>query len=85
MSKMEAKYSAVLEKSTNTHTLKSVNEIEAKTVGTPELGIIKIKKNGNSYVQHGEHGTLAIEQDNVIKYVQQELNPITGAIQNAFD
>jgi hypothetical protein len=34
---------------------------------------------------HGEHGTIAIESPNVIKYVQQELNPVTKKLQNAWD
>jgi len=36
-------------------------------------------------VTHGEHGTLVTESENIIKYVQQELNPLTKKMQNAFD
>ena len=71
----------VLEPSTNTHTL------EAKAIETKDLGngILKIKTKGNGTVTHGEHGTLKTESDNVIKYVQQEVNPITRKMQNAYD
>ena len=41
--------------------------------------------NGDGVVTHGEHGTLKTESKNVIKYVQQELNPVTRKIQNAVD
>ena len=70
----------VLEPSTNTHTMTNVvnvTEIDAST--------LKIKTLEGSKVLHGEHGTIAIESPNVIKYVQQELNPITKKLQNAWD
>lgn len=70
----------VLEPSTNTHTMTNVVDV-VKLEG----GILKIKAEKGSMVLHGEHGTLAVESTNVIKYVQQEVNPITKKLQNAWD
>ncbi len=70
----------VLEPSTNTHTMTNVVEVEKI-----DENILKIKAGKNSQVLHGEHGTIAIEAPNVIKYVQQELNPVTKKLQNAWD
>ena len=71
----------VLEPSTNTHTLEA-ESIKTKDIGN---GILKLKVKGDGIVTHGEHGTLKTESENVIKYVQQEVNPITRKMQNAFD
>jgi hypothetical protein len=71
----------VLEPSTNTHTL-SANKVKATTL---ENGVMQIDVTGKGIVTHGEHGTLVTESKRVYKYVQQELNPITKAMQNAFD
>lgn len=71
----------ILEPSTNTH---SITADEIKIVKITE-SILKIKTGSNGVVRHGEHGTLCTEKPNVIKYVQQELNPLTKAFQNAFD
>tara|TARA_B110000008_G_scaffold189481_1_gene188274 strand:- start:272 stop:508 length:237 start_codon:yes stop_codon:yes gene_type:complete len=71
----------ILENSTNSHKVKA-NHIESKAIGN---GIIKLKIKGKGFVSHGEHGTVVTESENVIKYVQQELNPVTKAMQNAFD
>jgi hypothetical protein len=71
-----------LEKSTNTHHLESKSKIEVKNITE---SIIKIKTNGESIITHGEHGTLKVESNNVVKYVQQEVNPVTKKMQNAFD
>lgn len=72
----------VLEPSTNTHALTS-KVVEVKDLGN---GIMKIKTaEDGGVVTHGEHGTLRTESPNVIKYVQQELNPVTRKMQNAFD
>ena len=70
----------VLEPSTNTHTMTNVTQVENVTES-----ILKLKTTKNSKVVHGEHGTLGIESENVIKYVQQEFNPVTGKLQNAWD
>jgi hypothetical protein len=72
--------SVVLEPSSNTHTITNVLEVEQINPS-----IIKVETAEGSAVIHGEHGTLGIESKHVIKYVQQELNPITGALQNAWD
>jgi len=71
----------VLEPSTNTH------RIEAQSIIKKDLGnsILKLTIKGAGVVTHGEHGTLRTESPNVIKYIQQEMNPITKAFRNAFD
>ncbi|TDD74634.1 hypothetical protein [Flavobacterium caseinilyticum] len=75
------KEALILEPSTNTHVLEA-DKIEMKKLGN---GIIKLKITGNGIVTHGEHGTIKTEAENVIKYIQQEINPISGIMQNAFD
>jgi len=76
-----AKQVLVLEPSTNTH------RIEAESIITKDLGnsIIKLDIEGNGIVTHGEHGTIKTESRNVIKYIQQEFNPVTKKLQNAYD
>lgn len=71
----------VLEPSTNTHVL------EAKNVTKEDLGngMLKLSIEGEGIVTHGEHGTLKTESKTVFKYVQQELNPVTQKLQNAYD
>ena len=71
----------VLEPSTNTHQVEA-NSIEKTVI---DESILKLKIKGNGIVTHGDHGTLVTESENVIKYVQQEFNPITRKLQNAFD
>jgi hypothetical protein len=72
----------VLEPSTNTHRLQS-NSVDVTDLGH---GILKVKTSREGgIVTHGEHGTLVTESENIIKYVQQELNPLTKKMQNAFD
>ncbi len=71
----------VLEPSTNTHTLHAQN-ITKEDLGN---GIMKLQIQGDGIVTHGEHGTIKTESPNVIKYVQQELNPVTRKLQNAYD
>jgi hypothetical protein len=71
----------VLEPSTNTHAV-SANSIEVVNLDNSTL---KLKINGDGIVTHGEHGTLVTESPNVIKYNQQEFNPITRKLQNAYD
>ena len=71
----------VLEPSTNTHALEA-NEVISKDLGN---GILKLTVKGDGIVSHGEHATIRTESPNVIKYVQQELNPVTKKLQNAFD
>lgn len=71
----------VLEPSTNTHKL-NANNIVKQDLGN---GILKLNVTGKGVVTHGEHGTLTTESPTVFKYVQQELNPVTQKLQNAFD
>ena len=71
----------VLEPSTNTHTLEA-NEVISKEL---ENGIVKLTVKGDGIVTHGEHGTIRTESAHIMKYVQQELNPVTKKLQNAFD
>lgn len=75
------KQKLVLEPSTNTHTIEASN-IVSEEIGN---GILKLKIKGDGVVTHGEHGTLKTESPDVIKYVQQEVNPVTRKMQNAFD
>ena len=71
----------VLEESSNVHSLEA-NEIKVKDLGD---GVLELEISGDGIVTHGEHGTLKTESPNVIKYVQQELNPVTQKLQKAFD
>lgn len=71
----------ILEPSTNTHTL-TADKIEAKELGN---SVVKLKIKGEGVLMHGEHGVLKTESENVIKYVQQELDPIRQSFVNAFD
>ena len=71
----------ILEKSTNIHVLEA-NKIVMKKLGN---GIIQLKISGDGIVTHGEHGTIKTESEHVIKYIQQEINPISRVKQNAFD
>ena len=75
------KTTIVLEPSTNTHTITAPN-ITKTDLGN---GILKLDIQGDGIVTHGEHGTIATEAPNVIKYVQQEVNPVTKKMQAAFD
>jgi len=78
---MKNERTTVLEPSTNTHVLDG-NVVSAKELasGTIVLDIV-----GRGIVSHGEHGTVITEKSRVVKYVQQEVNPITKKLQNAFD
>jgi len=78
---MEKNQTVVLEPSTNTHVIKG-EEIVKTDLGN---GTLKLKVKGEGVVTHGEHGTLKTESENVMKYVQQEVNPVTKKMQNAFD
>ena len=78
---MENKQTVVLELSTNTHAM-TADSVNVTDLGN---GNLKLQVEGKGIVTHGEHGVVTTESPNVIKYVQQELNPITQAFQNAFD
>jgi hypothetical protein len=75
------KTNIIVEPSRNTHTLEA-QKIELQDL---ENGILKLTITGEGIITHGEHGTLRTEATHVIKYVQQELNPVTETFQNAFD
>jgi hypothetical protein len=70
-----------LEESTNTHS------IAAKNIKSQDLGnsILKLEIEGEGIITHGEHGTIKTESKHVMKYIQQELNPVTKKLQNAYD
>lgn len=72
----------VIEVSSNPHILKAPSiAIEQLT----DLGGLKLCVEGKGIVLHGEHGVIVTEEKHVIKLVQQEYNPITKNLQNAFD
>lgn len=79
---MEAKQVLVLEPSTNTH------KLEAKSVTSKKLdemnGLV-LQIEGEGQVLHGEHGVIVTEAKNIIKLNQQESNPLTGMLENAYD
>ena len=75
------KREVVLEESTNTHKI-TANNVTVKDLGN---SILKLNIEGEGIVTHGEHGVVKTETKHVIKYVQQELNPVTKNMQNAFD
>lgn len=76
------KKTVILEKSTNTHVLESESKVDVKNLDESTL-LLNIK--GKGVVTHGQHGTVVTESSTVVKYVQQELNPVTRMMQNAFD
>ena len=71
----------ILEPSSNPH------ELEAQNIEVEDLkdGIIKLKIIGDGLVTHGEHGTIKTESIHVLKYIQQELDPLDQNFRNAFD
>jgi hypothetical protein len=86
MNNQERGTSIVLEPSTNTHRL-SMNEgiVESTEIGD---GILDLQlSGGHGIISHGEHGVLATEPETkrALKYVQSEQNPVTKAMQKAFD
>jgi hypothetical protein len=79
---MENQKIIVLEPSTNTHKMVGNVEIIEKL---NDLGGLVIQTNDSSLVLHGEHGVICTEEKHIVKLVQQEVNPITKKLQNAFD
>lgn len=47
--------------------------------------IIKFIIYGDGIITHGKHGTIKTESKYIIKYVQQEFNPFTRKMMDAFD
>ena len=72
----------IVEKSTHPHKLESDKKIVVNKIDDNTLDI---ELNGETIVTHGEHGTLKVESERVIKYNQQELNPVTRSMQRVFD
>lgn len=74
----------VLEPSTNTHSTRSKVLVESRF----EKGnTVTLRTHGGMVVEHGQHRTVATENidQQVIKIVQQEHNPILGIMQNSSD
>lgn len=72
----------VLEPSTNTHKMEGKVKISAEL---SELKGIVLVTEGQCMVFHGEHGVIVTEEQNVIKLIQQELNPLTKKMMNSID
>lgn len=71
----------VLEKTSNTHILEATKIEVVEEIGSTQV----LKVEGDGLIFHGEHGAIKTEQPNIIKYVQQEFNPITGLVEDAYD
>jgi hypothetical protein len=71
-----------LENTTHTHILEAKEIKIVKTIDTTTQ-VLRVK--GEGIVTHGEHGTLKTESPYLIKYIQQEFNPITGLLEAAYD
>ncbi len=71
-----------LENTTNTHVLEASLIKVVKTIDRTTQ-VLEIE--GEGIISHGEHGTLKTESPNIIKYIQQEFNPITGIVEAAYD
>lgn len=74
------KTTVVLEQSTNTHAM--TGEV-LRTAKAFKDGSMIVE--GRGVVGHGEHGPIGTEEPMCHKFNQQELNPVTQALQNAFD
>jgi hypothetical protein len=76
----------VVQESKHPHYLEAEKVEINTTIKNGENGqIVKLTIHGKGLVTHGKHGTIKTESKHVIKYVQQELNPITGIMMSAFD
>ena len=80
--KAMSKNTLVLEPSTNTHTINGEVTLKRKL---DNLNGLVIECEGQGVVLHGEHGVVVTESAHVIKLTQQEVNPLTGQMVNAFD
>jgi hypothetical protein len=72
----------VLEPSTNTHKIHGEVKVIEKL---DQLNGLVLETNGECEVLHGEHGVIITEGDNIIKLNQQEFNPLSKQMQNAYD
>jgi hypothetical protein len=70
-----------LEKNSHTHLLKALSYHVHKKEGSTEA----IEIEGDAFVFHEEHQVIRIESSYFIKYVQQEYNPLTRLVENAYD
>lgn len=71
----------ILEPSLHLHTLQASEVKILKKTNEYEL----LEVQGNGLILHGEHGTLVTKEKYLVKYNQQELNPITNYFENVFD
>ena len=73
-----------LEESTNTHILKGEAKVLKKM---SKMNTVVLDTEGCAVVEHGHHAIVSTEADTkrVIKITQQEFNPVTKALMNAFD
>jgi len=74
----------ILEESTNTHTMKGDVKVVKKM---SNMNTVVLDTKGNAIVEHGHHAIVKTEPGTkrVIKITQQEYNPVTKAMMNAFD
>lgn len=74
----------VLEQSSHPHTLKGDAKVIKEMKG---MNTIVLELQGAAIVEHGQHATVRTEENsqNIIKITQQEFNPVTQALMNAFD
>jgi hypothetical protein len=70
-----------LEQTTNTHILEAKTIKVVKTIDSTQV----LEVSGEGVISHGEHGILKTESKHLIKYIQQEFNPITQIVENAYD
>jgi len=70
-----------LEKTSNQHLLKAADYKIIDKNGVTETFFIP----KGAFITHNEHKTLRIESEYCVKYIQQEYNPITQMIENAYD
>ncbi|PWN60420.1 hypothetical protein [Chryseobacterium viscerum] len=70
-----------LEKTSNQHMLKAEDYYIYSKNGTTETFLIA----KDAFITHNEHRMLRIESGCFVKYIQQEYNPITQIIENAYD
>jgi hypothetical protein len=70
-----------LEQTTNTHILEAKTIKVVKTIDSTQV----LEVSGEGGISHGEHGILKTESKHLIKYIQQEFNPITQIVENAYD
>ena len=71
----------VLQESKNPHILEA-DEIEI-IAANERFQLLAI--NGNGIIHHGEHGALHTNTPFLLKYTQQEIDPLTNNIYDVFD